>query len=306
MPRTIAFPPTALPFVDEQCHDRPVLRANASTLVAIAGGLIALKLLVLWLEPKVAFYPIRGVQETPALAGLPFVDVSVPTEDGETLHGWWLEDPQARAQVVFFHGNGGNLSLWLDVIVDMRRRGLSVLAIDYRGYGGSTGRPSENGVYRDAAASIRLFGERMRKRGIPVIYWGRSLGSPVAAYAASRVAPDGVVLESPMPHARSLLTNNPIVWLLSFLSSYSFSTSKFVATLDVPLLIIHGDGDELVPYDAGKRVYADAGTARKTFVTIAGAGHNDLHATNPPVYWNAVDSFIAAAGAARADKPVDR
>ena len=292
----------ALPPVVEECQDRLVIRPTATTLFAIAGGLIALKLLVLWLEPKVAFYPIRGVQETPAVARLPFVDVSIPTDDGETLHGWWLEDPQARAQVVFFHGNGGNLSLWLDVIVDMRRRGLSVLAIDYRGYGGSSGHPSEAGVYRDADASIHLFSARFRMEGLPLIYWGRSLGSPVAAYAASRSAPDGLVLESPMPHARSLLTNNPIVWLLSFFSSYKFSTSEFLAALDVPLLIVHGDSDSLVPYAAGQRVYAAAHTARKTFVTIAGADHNDLHVTNPPVYWNAIDTFIAAVKVARTAK----
>jgi uncharacterized protein len=292
----------ALPAAVEECQDQHVMRPNATTFIAIAGALIALKLLVLWLEPKVAFYPIRGVQETPAVAHLPFVDVHIPTEDGETLHGWWLEDPQARAQALFFHGNGGNLSLWLDVIVEMRRRGLSVLAIDYRGYGDSTGRPSEQGVYRDAAASIRLFAERMRKQDIPLIYWGRSLGSPVAACLAGRVPPDGLLLETPMPHARSLLGGNPILWALSFFSSYTFSTATFVGPLDVPLLIVHGDADSLVPYEAGKRVYAAAGTSRKTFVTIAGAGHNDLHVTNSSLYWNAIDTFITALQAARAAK----
>jgi fermentation-respiration switch protein FrsA (DUF1100 family) len=283
----------ALPSSFEGCHDESDMRLSASTVMSVLGGLVALKLLVLWMEPKVAFYPIRGIQETPALARLPFVDLRIPTEDGETLHAWWLEDPQARGQVVFFHGNGGNLSLWLDVIVEMRRRGLSVLALDYRGYGDSTGRPSEHGVYRDAAASIQLFDERLRKTNVPLIFWGRSLGSPVAAYAASRKAPDGLLLETPMPHARALLGSNPIVWLLSFLSSYSFSTSTFVRPLDVPLLIVHGDEDSLVPYEAGKRVYADAGSSRKTFVTIAGAGHNDLHATNPSLYWNAIDTFVS-------------
>ena len=276
------------------------MRLSALTVIAVLGGLLALKLLVLWLEPKVAFYPLRGVQETPADARLPYADVRIATDDGETLHGWWLEDPKARAQVIFFHGNGGNLSLWLDVIAEMRRRRLSVFAIDYRGYGDSTGRPSETGVYRDADAAIRQFAERMRKPQLPLIYWGRSLGSPAAAYAATRTAPNGLVLESPMPHARSLLGDNPVLWLFSFLSSYSFSTSRFLARVDVPLLIVHGDNDSLVPHEAGKRVYADASTKRKTFVTIAGAGHNDLHAVEPALYWKAVDDFVAALQHARA------
>jgi fermentation-respiration switch protein FrsA (DUF1100 family) len=263
-------------------------------LVTIAVALVGLKLLVWWLEPRIAFYPIRGVQETPAALGLPFVDVQIPTDDGEMLHGWWLQDPAARAQVVFFHGNGGNLSLWLDVIAGLRQRGFSVLAVDYRGYGASTGRPSEKGLYRDARAALRMFADRLRSPGAPVIYWGRSIGSPVAAYAATLTPPDALVLESPMPDVRSLLKTNPVMWLFSFLSSYRFPTSRFVQESDVPLLVVHGDADSLVPYGAGKRVFAAARTLRKTFVTVPRADHNDLHVVDPRLYWQNIDLFMAS------------
>ena len=269
-----------------------MFRINPAPLIGIALALVALKLLVMWLEPRLAFFPSRGVQETPAVAGLPFVDVRIPTEDGESLHAWWLESATPRAQAVFFHGNGGNLSLWLDLIVGMRRRGISVLAIDYRGYGASTGSPTEKGVYRDAEASVRLFAGRLRKDGVPVIYWGRSLGSPVAAHAAARIAPDGLILETPMPDVRSVFRTNPVMWSLSFVSSYRFPTARLVGHLDVPLLVVHGDVDSIVPYVAGKRVFEAARTTRKTFVTIAGADHNDLHVVNPPHYWQAIDSFV--------------
>src|SRR5690606_17306573 len=159
----------------------------------IALILAALKVLVWLLEPRMAFFPFPGVQQTPAAAGLPFQDVRIETADGETLHAWWIEAPDARAQVVFFHGNAGNLSLWLGMFVDLARRGFSVFAIDYRGYGDSTGRPSERGLYRDADAALRVFADRFRTRDVPVIYWGRSIGATVAAYAASREAPDGLV-----------------------------------------------------------------------------------------------------------------
>jgi pimeloyl-ACP methyl ester carboxylesterase len=240
-----------------------VVRLNSSFLIGVVLALAGLKLLVWWLEPRVAFYPIRGVQETPAAFRLAFADVSIPTGDGETVHGWWLEDPAARAQVLFFHGNGGNLSLWLDAIAGLRQRRFSVLAIDYRGYGASSGAPSETGLYRDADAAVRVFGERLRKTGVPVIYWGRSIGSPVAAHAATTVAPDALVLESPMPDVRSLLKTNPVMWLLSFFSSYRFSTSRFVADLNVPLLVVHGDADSIVPYAAGQRVFEAARSGRR-------------------------------------------
>lgn len=263
-----------------------------SVLARIALALIALKLLVWFLEPRMAFFPFPGVQETPKDAGLPYEDVRIETGDGERLHAWWIGRPAPRAQVVFFHGNGGNLSLWLDMYAELARRGFSVFALDYRGYGDSTGRPSEQGLYRDADAALGLFADRFRQDGAPVIYWGRSIGATVAAYAASRRPPDALVLDTPMPDARSVLRSNPILWLLSFLSSYRFPTSSFLEGYRGPLLVVHGDADSIVPFEAGRRVFDAAPSAEKTFVVIAGADHNDLHVVDAGAYWAAIDSFV--------------
>jgi fermentation-respiration switch protein FrsA (DUF1100 family) len=198
--------------------------------------------------------------------------------------------------VLFFHGNGGNLSMWLDVVAALRRRGFSVLAVDYRGYGDSTGRPSERGLYRDADAAGRVFDERFRRAASPVIYWGRSIGSAVAASAASRGGADALVLESPFPDMRAIFAGNPVMQLLAVFSSYRFPTSKFVERYtgrsQRPLLVIHGDADTIIPYAAGKRVFDRAGTSRKTLVTIRGADHNDLHVVNPDAYWQAIGEFV--------------
>lgn len=254
--------------------------------------LLVLKVLVWWLEPKLAFYPLHGVQDVPSDVGVPFEDLHIETADGERLHAWWLERPHARAQVVFFHGNGGNLSLWLDILAEMWRRGFSVLAVDYRGYGASTGRPSEKGLYRDAEATLRVFRERFRKDGVPAVYWGRSIGAPVAAHAAAVTKPAALVLETPMPDVRSVLRTNPILWVLSFLSSYRFPTSQLLEGYDGPLLVIHGDTDSIVPFSGGRRLFERAPTARKTFVAIRGAGHNDLHIVNSALYWGSIDEFM--------------
>ena len=268
------------------------------TTVAIVT-LAVLKLLVVWLEPRMAFFPFRGVQETPASAGLAYVDLSIRTGDGETLHGWWLEHPDPRAQVIFWHGNGGNLSLWLDVIAELRRRGFSVLAVDYRGYGASTGVSSEKGVYRDAEATVLEFTRRFRRAGTPVLYWGRSLGATVAASSIATHVPDGLVLEAPMPNARAVLRGNPVLWLLSFLSSYRFPTSRFLQSYHGPLLIIHGDIDSIIPFEAGRRVFTDAPTRRKTFVSLSGVDHNDPYSLHSTPYWRAVDDFLAEVKGAR-------
>ena len=266
------------------------------TAAVVAG---ALKLFVWWLEPRMMFYPTRGVQETPADAGLAFTDLRIATGDGETIHGWWLEHPEPRAQVIFFHGNGGNLSLWLDIIVELRQRGFSVVAIDYRGYGASTGKPSERGLYRDADAVLRIQAEKLRKGRAPVIYWGRSVGAPIAAYAASKAAPDAVILETPFPDIRTVLRTNPVLWVLSWFSSYRFPTTKHLQTYRGPLLVVHGDRDSIVSFGVGKQVFDRAPTARKTFVTIPAADHNDLHVVNPELYWRSIDGFVATLASAR-------
>jgi uncharacterized protein len=264
--------------------------------VFVAVALVGLKLLVWWLEPRMAFFPIAGVQETPAAFKLEFEDVRIETADGETLHAWWLPAPEPRAQVIFWHGNGGNLSLWLDVIAGLRRQEFSVLAVDYRGFGASTGRPSEQGLYRDADAALRVFEERLKQPGAPVIYWGRSIGTPVAAYMAAERPPDALVLESPFADIVAIIGGNPVMRFLHLFSSYRFPTSEFLERYDGPLLVIHGDADSIVPFSAGRRVYEEARGNRKTFVPIPGADHNDLHVVNRVQYWQAVDAFVTKLG----------
>ncbi len=260
----------------------------------IVAAAVILKLLVWWVEPRLAFYPIRGVQETPAAYALAFADVQVQTADGETLHGWWLEHPTPRAQIIFWHGNGGNLSLWLDVIAGLRRRGFSVLAVDYRGYGASTGKPGERGIYLDADAALEVFNGKLQKPGVPVIYWGRSIGTAVAAHNTSRAAPDGLVLESPFPELKAAISRNPVLRFLALFSSYRFPTSKLLQSYDGPLLVIHGDADSIIPFNAGRKVFDQSRSARKTFTVIHGGDHNDLHVVNPEVYWKAIDEFAAS------------
>jgi fermentation-respiration switch protein FrsA (DUF1100 family) len=261
-------------------------------LVTLVVFVIAVGLLVRWIEPRMAFYPLPGVQETPSEFRLPFTDVRIPTSDGETLYGWWLDDPEARAQVVYWHGNGGNLSVWADVIAGLRQHHLSVLAVDYRGYGASSGEPSERGLYRDADAALAVFASRLRRDSLPVMYWGRSIGSAVAAYSASRTAPDALVLESPFSDIRAILRNNPLLWAASFVSSYRFPEARFLERYRGPLLVIHGDADSVIPYSAGRALFDAVPTDRKTFVTIPGANHNDLHTVAPSLYWNSIDTWL--------------
>lgn len=279
-----------MPSPSPQAPRRRRSRVTGALALALVA-LIGLTLVVRLAERHLAFYPFPGETRTPAEFGLPFDRVTLATSDGETLQAWWMPAESPRAQVVYFHGNGGNLSLWVDILADLRQRGFSVFALDYRGYGRSTGQPTEPGLYRDVDAALAWLHGGGLAPDVPVIYWGRSLGTAAAAYAASRHAPDGVVLEAGFPHMRAMLTGSPLLWTLSWLSSYEFPTARFLQAVTAPALVLHGDQDRVVPYAAGQRLHA-ALTGEARFVTIAGGDHNDSEPAQPEVYWTAVETFV--------------
>lgn len=254
--------------------------------------------LVLWAQPRMAFFPSRGVQRTPQAAGLDYRDLRITTSDGVTLHGWAMPHASPRAQIIYWHGNGGNLALWLDVLADIRRRGFSVLAVDYRGYGGSEGSPTEKGIYLDADATVGHFREQLRREAVPTIYWGRSLGSVVSSYAASKNPPDLLILESAFPDARFLFAGNPLLLGLSLLSTYRFATARHLENYRNPLLVIHGDIDTVIPFEAGQKVFEQAVSPQKTFLRLTGADHNEMYARRPD-YWPAIERFIETARGTR-------
>jgi hypothetical protein len=256
-------------------------------LLAIAAGLVRLA------EPRMAFFPFPGEDADPARYGVPFEAIDVRTSDGERLRAWWLPHEQPRAQVVYFHGNGGNLSVWSDILIETHRRGFSVLAVDYRGYGLSSGSPSERGLYLDAEATLAVFHERLRRPGAPVVYWGRSLGTAVAAFAASRRRPDGVVLEAGFRDARTLTRDYPILWVFSWFSSYRFSTAGWLRGVRVPALVMHGTSDGVVSYRQGQWLFESL-EGDKRFFAIEGADHNDARAPDAEGYWRAVNQFVSA------------
>src|SRR5688500_5966847 len=182
-------------------------------LIALSVVLVGLALLVRWVEPRMAFFPFPGEAETPRDFGLPFDALTLATADGEKLRAWKMTPPApqaARARIVYFHGNGGNLSNWSPILAGIVRRGYAVFAIDYRGYGLSTGRPTERGLYRDVDAAVAAAWPDAGA-GTPIVYWGRSLGASMAAYAATVKKPDGVIVEAGFANARAAVRGSPLL-----------------------------------------------------------------------------------------------
>jgi uncharacterized protein len=258
---------------------------------------LGLLFFVRWLEPRFAFFPSPGESTTPSEFGVPFTAVTLTTADGEQVRAWLLEGSDARAVVVYFHGNGGNLSIWAPILSDLAIHGYDVLAVDYRGYGLSSGRPTERGVYRDADAVLEHL-PTANRGSLPVIYWGRSLGTAVAAYAASRRRPDGIILEAGFPDARAVVRTSPLLAFLAIFSTYRFPTAERLAGVDTPALVLHGDADRVIPFALGRALY-DRLAGDKTFVAIPGGDHNDAKPADERVYWGAVDAFTRKIAAHR-------
>lgn len=268
-----------------------------AALIAVPLVLVVAAWLVRRAEPNLAFYPTAGEVVTPQALGVDYTALTVVTEDGERVRVWHLPRADARAQVIYFHGNGGNLALWSDVLVGLWQERFDVVALDYRGYGLSTGRPSEQGLYRDVEATLRWVHSQPRRPGVPLIYWGRSLGTTMAAYAASRQAPDGVVLEAGFPSMRAVLADNPVMWALSLLASYRFPTAEWMAKVRAPTLVLHGDRDSVIPYHLGQELY-ELLPGPKTFVTIPGGDHNEPVPQDAGAYWKAIQAFVSLVGPA--------
>jgi fermentation-respiration switch protein FrsA (DUF1100 family) len=263
--------------------------------LGISAAILALLAFVRIVESRMAFFPTAGESLTPRELGLDYQSLSIRTRDGERLHGWSVAAPVARANVLYFHGNGGNLSAWAPIVAGIARKGYAVLVFDYRGYGLSSGRPSERGLYEDVDAIVEHFW-RDSPAPLPVVYWGRSLGVAMAAYAATVRTPDALILEAGFPDARSLLRGSPLLALLAIFSSYRFPSAEFLDRLrpPVPVLVLHGDSDHVVPVAQGRALFDAIATPTKRFVSIRGGDHNDALPAEPGKYWGTVQEFVAS------------
>lgn len=252
--------------------------------------LLVINAVMFFQQPTITFYPSPRLQATPAQWGLPYEEVELQTADRVQLHGWYLPRPGATKTLLFFHGNGGNISHRRESLTILHRLGVNVLIIDYRGYGLSEGSPTEQGLYLDASAAWDyLTGQRGVRPG-QIILFGRSLGGAVAAELASRVKPAALILESTFSSARDMAQG--LFPRLSYLllMRYRFDSEARLAQVRVPLLMLHSPQDDVIPYSLGRKLYA-AAHQPKRFVALRG-GHNGGFLQSQPDYEMGLMQFI--------------
>lgn len=241
-----------------------------------------------YLASRAVYYPSRypeGDWDAQKLVGAS--DAWIQTSDGVKIHGWWVQREGSPLVTLFLHGNAGNIADRAPRIQEIVAAGSSVLMLDYRGYGKSSGRPTERGLYRDSEAGfIHLLGKGYRAEQI--ILHGESLGTAVAIDQASRRPCAALILEAPFTSASDVA--GTVVPFLGPLLVRSFNSLPKIPWIRVPKLFMQGDRDEVVPLRLGQELFA-AAQGPKTFWIIPGAGHNDILETAGVEYRHRLRTF---------------
>ncbi|SOD42476.1 hypothetical protein SAMN06298226_2818 [Nitrosovibrio sp. Nv4] len=243
--------------------------------IMVAITYVVFAAVIFFVQPRLVYYPEygRSITETPDDLGLPYETVELATDDGEILHGWFVPAPDAAGTVLFFHGNAGNISHRMGYLLMFYRLGYNTFIIDYRGYGQSSGVPSESGTYRDAQAAWRYLTE---KKGIVpsnVVLFGESLGAAVAAWLAAREKPALLVLASAFTSVPDMGAKLYPFLPIRLLSRFEYNTLEYLRSVNCPVFIAHSPQDEIVPFEQGRALY-EAAPDPKQFLELQG-GHNN-------------------------------
>ncbi|MCH8321186.1 MAG: alpha/beta hydrolase [Acidobacteria bacterium] len=251
------------------------------------------------MEKSLIFYPTSDIDRTPEELGLPYEDITFTTEDGVRLNGWFIPSPVGVLTLLWFHGNAGNISHRLDNIRLLHEKvKIHIFIWDYRGYGRSEGSVSEKGTYKDATAALKYLRSRKDLDPKKFVFYGRSLGAAVAVDLAVRDEPLALIIETAFTSIREMAKLAfPFLPIGPFLRT-RYDTLEKIRQVQGPLLILHGDQDDIVPYAQGKRIF-DAAPEPKEFYTIRGARHNDTFIVGGDPYFAALKDFIERAAALR-------
>ncbi len=263
--------------------------------LALLAGLYCLLALCMYIfQDRLLYFPNqpgRGYANVPIDVGLKYEEVRISTSDSVELDGWFVPAEKARGVVLFFHGNAGNISHRLDSIQIFNALGLDVLIIDYRGYGQSTGTPSEPGTYLDSDAAWRYLVEERSFSPHNIILFGRSLGGAVAVHLASEHKPAALIVESTFTSVPDLAAEL-YPWLpVRAMSRFQYNALQKIRSVTCPVLVVHSPQDEIIPIKHGSRIFS-AAQEPKDFLEISGS-HNNGFLISGTSYTAGLDRFLS-------------
>ena len=243
------------------------------------------------IENFLIFFPQSNFDLTPEKFRLKYKDVFFRAEDGIGLHGWFFPLKGDYPVIIFCHGNAGNISHRLENISLILERKIQVFIFDYRGYGRSEGRPSETGIYMDGRAAYDYLIKREGISAEKIVLFGRSLGAAVAIDLALNRKAKSLVIESAFTSTKDMAKTMFLFNIASFILPPNYNNLDKISRVHIPKLIMHGDDDEIVPFDMGQQLFT-ASKDPKYFYKIGGAGHNDTYIAGGERYLQAFVSFV--------------
>lgn len=241
-------------------------------------------------EKSVIYQPVRYPSGDWNPDGLVFQDAWFESDDGTKLHGWFVPHKNPVAVALMFHGNAGNVSHRAETlrILNQRHR-LSIMTFDYRGYGRSDGKPDEKGILADARAARKWLAKTTNLPESEIVLMGRSLGGAVAVDLAASDGAKGLVLASTFTSLPEVGGHHFRYLPASFLMTQRLDSLAKISNYRGPLLQSHGDADQVIPFDMGKRLF-DKANEPKRFIAIPNGGHNDPQSEE---YRIAFDEFLS-------------
>ena len=261
-----------------------VMTAIFVSLLCVYAGVLAM----LYFTQRSLMYFPETIHTTPAAAGLPQAEeVKLTTSDGEHIIAWHVPPRDGKPVILYFHGNGGALRYRVERFTRLITDGIGVVAVEYRGYGGSSGSPSERGLIADAEAGYAFAAARYPDQQI--VLWGESLGTGVAVALAAEKPVGRVILEAPFTSAAAVGAKHYWYMPVRLLMTDQFHSDARIGKVTAPLLILHGVKDQTVPYAMGEQLFALANKPKHIVRFLDGA-HEDLDKNGALV---AVGRFLA-------------
>lgn len=249
--------------------------------------LIGLMIIMYLLQRHLIYFPAREVPSRQLFHANDMDLVQLHTDDGLVLNAWYKSALAHKPTIVYLHGNAGHIGYRMPLARQFLVAGFGVLLVDYRGYGGNTGRPSENGLYKDGRAAVNFLQQKGTKPGNIILY-GESLGSGVATQLATEFPVCALILQSPYTSLKDVGRYHYPWILIPPWDKYN-SLSR-IGKIKMPLLILHGKEDEIVPFSLGLQLFEQAKEPKK-MIGLEHKGHNNLWDSN---FANHIIEFMRA------------
>jgi len=273
---------------------RKLLHFFRQILIAAIATIIIWMLLVFAIENKMIYFPAKypeGNWQPMETYGVKAEDCYFKTEDSVQLHGWFVHSDSSAVTMLWCDGNAGNITHRLDNIKRLLDLKINIFIFDYRGYGRSEGEPDEEGLYLDAKAAYGYLLTRKEIDPEKIVFFGRSLGTAVAVDLALHRKCIGLILESAFTTAKDMAKE-----IMPFIPAHLIIKSKFdsfskIKNIHVPLLVIHGNEDDTIPFELGKKLF-EAANEPKYFYEIPGASHNDTYGVGGSEYFRRIGEFL--------------